>query len=425
MGLTLTLAGFTSASLVLGFLSQLYLVAHVGAGSTTDAFFAALTLPLLVLAVISGSLTNVLVPLFVGHADERASPAWGFFGLAGLVFGGLALVLGASAPLWVRLLFPGFDDEALGLTVVLTRIHLVGMVFTALYAVELASCHARGRFVWPDLTSPLGGVLSLALLVWGLDRYGIEFAAWAYVLRFALPTLLLLPQLGSFRTSSLSRDLVATAWARVKPLLLATSYYKSGVVVDRFFASLAPAGGLSLLNLAQQLHAGIFQVVANAVVNPMVPRLVAAERVGSNETFQTIYRSRLKWVVAGTTAIVVAAAVVGRPVIEFVFGPGETTTDQQQLLYLLFIALAGYLIGGGSGQVLAATFYATGDTKFPAKVGVVGFTLSVLLKLIGFWLFGLVGVAVAASVHQVFNSVWLDLGLRRKGKSRALEVAPG
>ena len=60
------LGTLSAASIGVAFLFQWYVLTQLGPGMETDAFFAGMTLPQLVLAVISGSLMHVLVPLTSG-----------------------------------------------------------------------------------------------------------------------------------------------------------------------------------------------------------------------------------------------------------------------------------------------------------------------------------------------------------------------
>jgi len=76
--------------------------------------------------------------------------------------------------------------------------------------------------------------------------------------------------------------------------------------------------------------------------------------------------------------------------------------------------MGGFLIAGGMGQILAGAFYAEGDTGTPATVGIIGFTLGILFKVIGFFQLGLIGLAIGASLHQLFNTTVLFVLLKKR-----------
>src|SRR6266480_5572658 len=106
---TATLALLAGTNILVTLLFQWYVITRLGVGVQTDALFAGLAVPQLILLVVSSSLTHVLVPLL---ATEDASTfrqnAWGFFlGISGL-FTMLALAFCFTAAYWVPWLVPGF-----------------------------------------------------------------------------------------------------------------------------------------------------------------------------------------------------------------------------------------------------------------------------------------------------------------------------
>jgi len=134
---TLQLGALSAANIGIAFLFQWYVITQLGPGLESDALFAGMTIPQLVLAVISGSLMHVLVPILAGESEDRLRhDAWSLLVLIGGLFGFLAVVLYATAPWWVPFTVPGFDETGKTLTVELTRIQLIGMVFTAINGVQ-------------------------------------------------------------------------------------------------------------------------------------------------------------------------------------------------------------------------------------------------------------------------------------------------
>ena len=184
---TVQLGALSAINIGLAFLFQWYVLTHLGPGVETDALFAGMTLPQLVLAVISGSLMHVLVPLLAGEEKEQLRhDAWGFLVLVGAMFGSLAIILYATAPWWIPATLPGFNVAAQTLTVDLTRIQLIGMVFAAINGVQWAAYHARQQFVWAEFTPILASAFALGLLVVALPRYGVTAAAWISTMRMGL-----------------------------------------------------------------------------------------------------------------------------------------------------------------------------------------------------------------------------------------------
>lgn len=412
---TLFLGGLAGVNIFVTFLIQWYVLITIGPGTETDALFAAMALPQFVLAVVSGSLMRVLVPLLAGEDEEQSRhDAWGFFILIGAIFSGLAVLLYSFAPFLVPFLVPGFSDNGKSLTVQLTRIQLIGMVFPALSCVLWAASHARRRFLWTELTQLLGSILGLGVLVWALPRYGIAGAAWVGVIRAILQTLLLLPAQGGYCKPNLGCAALGKAWYRMKPLLFGSVYYKTGPLVDRFLSSLTPVGGLSLLYFGQQIYGSATQIMDRALVAPMVPLLAAHAKVGNPAIFQYIYRKQLWRVTCLTGGGCLLLLLTGEPLFRLLLDHGDITGESLRLLWWIMVALMGFFIGSTVGQILSSAFYAIGNTQTPTKVGVIGFTLGVLFKVVGFFRFGLLGIAMGTSLYYLLNVFALYILLERE-----------
>jgi putative peptidoglycan lipid II flippase len=391
-----------------------YVVTHLGVGFQTDAFFASGALPQLIFLVASFSLTQILVPLLATEDEENFHrDAWGFFlGVTGL-FTLLAAVLFVLAGFWVPLLVPGFSDEAKHLTIALSRIQLVGMVGNASVAVLWSVYYARQKFIWAELSPVFANVLSLFFLFWTLPRYGIAAAAWATVLSLLLKMAFLMPMLGRWQRPQWNSYAMREAWRRLKPFLWGQTYSKSDPLIDRFLTSMSIAGDLSLLYIGQQIYSAINLIITKAISAPTVPRLALASKSGDWPSFRHIYRQRLFWVMGLGVATFVIMLLFGEFLLHLMIGHGGITAENVRMLWWIMLALIGLLIGGTAGQATSVAFYAMGDTKTPTMLFVWTFTIYIPIKALVFLHYGLLGLAVATSVHLIVNFLLQLLVLER------------
>lgn len=417
MKLNLALGWLAATNLLLGFTIQWYVVTQLGVGVATDALYAGMAVPQLVLAVVGGSLVHVIVPLLANEDPEHFNrTAWGFFLGVTAVFAVFAIVLFVAAPAWVRWLLPGFTPDALDLTVRLTRIQLLSVVLTAGGAVLYSAQYARHRFLWADTSPLIAGSLAFAALVVALPRAGIAAAAWATVIRAGLPILLLLPGIGGWRTGHLDATAFRRAWQRLRPLLVGTAYYKTDPLVDRFLSSMAPAGGLSLLFIGQQIWSAVSQVLNKAISSPAVPRLAVHAARGEWAAFKQMVRKRLRWMASLTVGGYLVFLAIGERLLHLLIGHGGVTAQNVEGLWRLMAGLGGVLIAGALGQITSTAYYAAGDTRTPTRLSIITFTCYVPLKVLAFVRFGLIGVAVATSLFAIVNLLlqmaFMDRALR-------------
>lgn len=89
------------------------------------------------------------------------------------------------------------------------------------------------------------------------------------------------------------------------------------------------------------------------------------------------------------------------------------------------LALLGMLLGGTAGQVTAASFYAMGDTRTPTTLFIGTFTIYIPVKVLVFLHYGLIGLAVATSVHLIVNFLLQFFILERATSPARRQVLAG
>ena len=403
---TATLALLAGTNILVTLLFQWYVITQLGVGIETDALFAGMAVPQLILAVVSSSLTHVLVPLM---ATEDASTfrqnAWGFFLGISAIFAVLAVGLYVTAAYWVAWLVPGFSTPARALTVSLTRIQLVSMIFTASVSVLWSVYHAKQKFIWIELSAVLSSVIALVLLIVLLPAYGVTVAALLVVMRTGLQVGCLLPGLGRWQWPDWSSTAMREAWRRLRPLLLGTAYYRTDPLVDRYLASMAPAGGLSILYIAQQIYGVAIIVAEKAMAVPMVPLLARQASAGQWNAFRRIYQRRLLAMGGLTVLGYLLLLIAGERILRLLIGHGGVTAENVHLLWIIMLALVGFFVAGAMGVVTSKTFYAMGDTTTPTRMSIVTYTLYIPAKVLGFYRYGLLGLAVVTSAYLFLNLV--------------------
>ena len=414
-GLPIRLGFLSACNILAAFAFQWYVLTRLGSGVETDALFAGMTIPQLLLAVVSDSLMHVLVPLLAGEERERSRhDAWGFAALVGGCFALLALVFFATAPWWVPLTAPGFTRAGQALMVELTRIQLIGMVFIAVNGVQWAAYHARQQFLWAEATPLLSNLAAVLLLLWALPRYGVISAAWILTGRAALQTLLLAPGMGRPVRVDLRAPSLLTSWHRIKPLLIGTAYYKTDPLVDRVFLSTTASGNLSLYYFAQQLYGAIGQVMNRAIAAPLVPALSCLHKAGDRSGFRRLYRRRVAQAGALGLLALLVLALAGRPLLGLLVGYGSITPGNVADLWWMMLWLGGMFLGSVLGQISSTSFYASGDTSTPTRLSICTYTVYLPVKVLAFYRAGIMGLALATSALLIVNFLLQHHILRAK-----------
>lgn len=394
----------STINISINFIFQWYLLTQLGPGIETDAILAGMTLPQMVLAIASGALMHVLVPLLAGEDEQiLCRDAWGFLFVLGGLFSLLAIILYVTASYWVPFIFPGFSDEGKILTVELTRIQIIGMVFSAVNSVQYAVYHARHKFMWVELTSMMASASCLLLLIFILPNFGVVEFAWISTLRIFLQTIFLSPGMGKPLKPDFRGASIQEFWTRIKPLLFGSMYYKTDLLVDRFLLSTASPGSLSLFYLAQQIYSAVMQVLNSAIAAPLVPLLSGLYKKKDIKKYQKTYHLKLLQVGFLSLVGLLIIGLFGRMILDVFVGYGNVTTENISKLWWFMIGLGGFFVGGSLGQISSSVFYSNGDTKRLVKVSMISYTAFIILKIAAFYSWGIWGLSVLISFYYITN----------------------
>jgi putative peptidoglycan lipid II flippase len=420
-------------SRLLGLVREQVFASQFGAGYAVDSFQVAFRIPNLLRDLFAeGAMNAAFVPTLT-RAEHRGGPEAAIrltnlvINVLLVVTSGLCLVGIAAAPWIVRLMAPGFAEEAgkLALTTLLTQIMMPFLLFVSLAAAAMGFLNTRRVFFVPAL-SPT--VLNLALIASGfvlapfMPRVGLE-----PIVGMAIGALLggfgqLAVQIPSMRaqgfrwrpTLSFRDPDVLRMVALIAPAAVGMAAANVNVFVSTFLASNLAEGSVSWLNYAyrlMQLPIGLFGVAVATVTLAEVARHAAAKNMADLK--ETVSFS-LGLVLFLTVPATVALVVMARPIIALLYEHGRfTSLDTIQTAR----ALWGYAIGlaaFSAVRVMVPAFYSLGLARIPVTVSITSIGATLVLYLILMGPYQHAGLALATSLGSVMNFIVLAWMLRRR-----------
>lgn len=403
------------ANIASNFLFQWLILTRLGTGAVSDALFSSITVPQLFTAIISTSLTHVLVPIFVAvsHEDQKKD-AWAIITYVSGIFTFISVILIAFAELWIPLMVPGFSQANIILAIEISKITLCSIIFSGILSVLIGVGYARGRYYWTELAPLVANSISAIMLVFLLPVYGVVAAAWIVVFRVILQCVFLLPMLGMPVIPDFRAKTVIIAWDRLKPIMIGASYYKMDPLVDRVLLSNSQSGSLSLLYLAQQLHSAGSQVVSKALAVPAITQLARAKnQKAEGKVFSNILVKNLMTMALLCGGAIILLLIMGEGLIGVGMVYGEFSSRNASDLWLLLLLSSGMFFCGSLGALTSGAFYSSGDTKTPTTLGVVAFTIGIFIKVIMYSQWGVVGLAVGISIYYMMSLLFHILALKK------------
>lgn len=425
---TLVTAVLSVAGALLGLARDQALARLFGAGSETDAFLVAWTVPEFASTLlIEDGLAFALVPAFSLALARRAQGAPGdpvrvlvatTLPRLSLAFVAVSALIVGTAPYLVEALAPGLPDPALAVDC--TRLTAICVLGFGLAGYCSAALRAHRRFLAPAAiyVAYNTGIITAMFVLGG--HWGVRSAAIGVAIGGGLMVVVQLPafvrqlcrkQIARevTRESAGSSDRAVTA-ALVTTVLLFALCRQSQTLIERFLASTLDAGAISHLNYAQKvaqipmtlsmmLCTVTFPVVARALADGDVER--ARTRVERDLALAT------SMVLLGTATVISCAPQL----IELLFQRGAfTAQDTAATAGVMRVYALGLLGQTLTGVLVRSYFSAARPSWYPVAAMALGI---VATSWIGAWTvgpWGVRGIAAANAIGITVTAVLLLAG---------------
>ena len=295
-GGAMIIALFSVLSRLLGLFRDRLLSSSFGAGQILDAYYAAFRLPDLIFnTLILGALSSAFIPIFLKYWNKDKEEAWkitnSVFNTLFLIVLVLVLVAFVFAPLFVEHLVPGFDLEAQSLTISLTRIMLIGVLFFACSNIASSVLNSFRQFLaysMAPLMYNLGIIFGIVFLV-PKTSLGLNGLAWGVVLGAAGHFLIQVPALlkTGYRWEPIikSHPAIKKIVVLMLPRCFGLLVSQLNFVVITLIASTITVGAVAIYSLAFNLFnvpVGIFGISFAISIFPLLSKSFVA---GDKKTF--------------------------------------------------------------------------------------------------------------------------------------------
>ncbi|QCX77902.1 putative peptidoglycan biosynthesis protein MurJ [Streptomyces sp. YIM 121038] len=424
----LVTAALSVAGSLLGLARDQALAHFFGAGTDTDAFLVAWTVPeMAATLLIEDGLAFFLVPAFSLALAQRGRGA-GRDPVRALVtaslprmclcFTAAALALALAAPWVVAALAPGLPDQRLAVDC--TRLTATCAFSFGLAGYCSAALRAHQRYTVPALIYVVYNAAIIATLALLAARWGVRAAAAGVALGGALMVVAQVPslwrQLRRDCGTDTARTLTGPTSSRLRTtviwtVLLFALCRQSQVLIERFLASSLPGGAISHLNYAQKVAQ---MPMALALMLCTVTFPVLARWQAEGQTLKARDRVERDVVMAGCVVLLGAAAVIAgaHPLIQLLFERGaftpEDTAATASVMRVYSLGLLGHTLVGA----LARSYFAGGRVTWaPLTAMGLGIVATAGLGVLSVGTFGVYGIAAANAIGISLTATLLLRGM--------------
>jgi len=427
-GGALIMAATSIVSRLLGLLRDRLLASTFGGGGALDPYFAAFKVPDIIFNIlVLGALSSSFIPVFVAYIKKDDSvardEAWrianSILNILLIVLVILGILFYIFTPQIIAIVAPGFPGEKQDITIQLSRIMLVAIIFFGISNVVSGILNAFKRFT----SFALAPVLYNLGIIFGIivltPRYGLMGLAYGVVVGAFLHLAIQIPSVIRVgfryrRIIDLKHPGVRKIGSLMIPRTIGLAVNQVDLLVNTIIASTLVAGSITVYNFANNLQnfpINVFGVSLAIAAFPVLSEAFAENDKGKfvNQISETVRRILYLMIPISILFLLLRAQIV-----RVVLGANAYSWEATYLTAQMLGIFALSLFSQSLIPTLARSFYAHHDTKTPVKIAIISVFVDILLALYLSNKYGVLGLAGAYSIANMLNMFLLYYFLRRK-----------
>ena len=406
---------------VLGFCRELSLAFSYGAGSVSDAYVVAFTLPTILFSGLGTAMLTSYISVYTdlqqNHPGEEKPFHNQVITMSFLLSVGFIAVFMALRYPIVRLFALGFEGSQLDLAVNLSSVMIASLIFLGVGYILQGYLQMKGCFFTVGMVSVPLNIAVIATILTSGENYAM--LGWGVVIGYAGEFLLVLlvalrqqftyhPD-AAFRNHNVRRFLVM-----VLPIFLGKTINSINLIIDKSIASLLSEGVVSVMNYGNRITGFVTSVFVVSITTALFPQLSRLSAASDTRQLKKTYRSSCG--VIGLFVIPISAGMMmfAKEFVELLFYRGQFTAhDVQRTGEVVFFYALGLLFYSIK-EVTINVYYALQDAKTPTVNSALAIAINVVLNLALMRKMEHKGLALATALSALITTVMLIINLQRK-----------
>lgn len=406
------------ASRVLGLFRSVAVAYYFGAGEFTDAYYSAFKISNFFRQLLGeGALGNSFIPLYndkvVETGEEEAKKF--IYSILNLIFL-FSLVVTLLTVVFSKEIIEytvmGFSEDTKELASKLLKVMSAYFIFISLSGMISAVLNNFKQFLIPASTGIFFNFAIILSTIMAGKTHGVMVLGYGVVFAGLLQFLVVLPSFfkivkGYSFKIDFSDEYLKKIAIMIGPMLIGIVARQFNTVVDQYFASYLPSGGVSALENATRIYnlpIGVFGISLSTVIFPIMARAISNNQKDVlQENFIKGLNILLFLVVPSMAVFTVYAADVIKLTLSYgKFDAVAAKVTSEALFYYslgLYFYTAIHLVTRG--------FYGMKDSKEPVKYSILSIGVNVFLNWLLIDKFQYKGLALATAVAAGVNFICL------------------
>lgn len=401
---------------------------YYGAGTISDAFIMAHSIPTLLFEGISAALITCYIPLYFKYKKDNPELIRNFNSNLTNISFSLSIALTVFYFVFrhqINSLYAnGFDESSLALLDKFSAIIIWSVPFIGVNSILRAYLQVNNHKALSSTTQLISySVLIIFLIVFFPNPLSLAWGTlFGNILCFII--FLIAAKTNGYKYKvyfSLKDNYVKPLAIMVAPIICSTLASDLASIVDKFFASYFSEGIVTSLTYGYQLSFAIQGIVSTSlliVVYPEMSKSIAKRDLYSfnNQIYSCI--EIITWIVL---PLITGGIVLAHPLIDILFGHGNFTDYNVKTTTLIF---SGYLLGVlpmSLKHVGDRACFALGKTHLAMIATIIIVISNIILDAILPLYFGYMGLVIATDISILIGCITVFLLIRKPSSNLSLK----
>lgn len=392
----------------LSFLQVILIANYIGTSMSTDTYFLAFSATMLLTKVLTESMLVSLIPIYQ-QIDKRD-------GMKGrveftnnvlsiyLIFAILLVVIGLIfAPLFIRILGPGFTGEKFEQTVRLYRIGAAIIIFDIIRVIGsgyLQSIHAFKAGARSGISYNLVFIIYIIFLS---PYFGLEGLMVAGIVAVISQIYILwrVVYKGGYRYKFyiLFKDrLISRLNSFMFIVIMSVGINEVNLAVDNAIGSTLATGTIAELNYANDIITFFVALIITSLVTAIFPVLSQRFRDGDPSMLRKSFRYSLKLILLVTIPIAILFISMSVPMVRIFYERGEFGYEDTIRTASILRHYSPAIIGMSLIMLISRIFYAVHSLTTPLILGGISLVSNIVISIILSRIIGAEGIALGTSI---------------------------
>lgn len=415
--------GFLSLiSRCMAFVREWLLIQYFSVGDTSDIFYAAFRIPNTMRKIFAeGALASILIPACISaHKKEGDQGLNKITTLSLFVIQGIIILICGSISYWaletVHLIVPGFSDTKIIATAKLLKILISFIIFISSGAIIASALQSQKKFFIPAIAPSILNVSYISSLIICL-YFGLSVETFCWYVISTSVIYYLLHVFAYFKFGYKLQAPTQETYQELKiillqliPCIISVGIGEINHFINTGFASYLASGSMTLIRSSFQFVNIPVGIITASLVTVLLPHF-SKLHIESPEEVENHLFEAIKFTIWTTMPICFLLFLFSQHIFETLFMGDLQALSKIALAKSIFNAYLFGLLSFSLNKIFLSIFYALRLTIIPmiASIIAIGINYSLSEQLINYY--GASGVAFAASISAIIQTILLALFL--------------